>query len=160
MKRLIEPHCGLVLSRQLRRGCGWKMWNDWNKLCQGMLLRLAGMCINERWDRPGIRCWPPFANLACNVHYPALFEIFYQFRVVGDEYLPISQYNRKPSIRFKHRNKPCMLMNWPNFNAAPLICDNFDTSRFIFASVIMSEEGCSPCSAELVERRTISDAAP
>jgi len=57
-------------------------------------------------------------------------------------------------------NEPCMLINCPNFNAAPLICDNFDTNRFKFASVIMSEDDCSPCSDELVDRRRTSDAAP
>lgn len=54
-----------------------------------------------------------------------------------------------------------MLINCPNFNAAPRICDSFATSRLIFASVIITEPvlATSP-SDDVVDRRRISEAAP
>ena len=51
-----------------------------------------------------------------------------------------------------------MLINCPNFKAAPRICDSFMTKRLMFASVIMTDEDWS-CDPDPVLRR-ISEAAP
>jgi hypothetical protein len=55
---------------------------------------------------------------------------------------------------------PWMLRNCPTFSAAPRIRVSLDTRRVKFASVIMSEEGESFESADVVERRRSSEAAP
>lgn len=52
-----------------------------------------------------------------------------------------------------------MLINWPSFNAAPLILDSFDTSRETFDGVMMSEEDVCSSSPER-DRRKTSVAAP
>jgi hypothetical protein len=53
-----------------------------------------------------------------------------------------------------------ILRNWPTFSAAPHIRMSSDTRRVKFASVIMSKKGESVGSADVVERRSYSDAAP
>lgn len=50
-----------------------------------------------------------------------------------------------------------MLINCPSFNAAPRICESFETSRLMFASVIITDDGSEE--PEPVLRRT-SAAAP
>lgn len=54
---------------------------------------------------------------------------------------------------------PWIDMNWPNFNAAPLIRPRVDTSRLIFASLINTLPPL-PLLLPLVDRRIDSDAAP
>ena len=55
--------------------------------------------------------------------------------------------------------KPCMLINWPSFSAAPRIWDNLETRRFTLPSVNMSDDAASSFEG-LVERRTNSEAIP
>ncbi len=54
-------------------------------------------------------------------------------------------------------NGPWILINWPNFNAAPRIWVSFATSLRMLASD-MNTEGAG--SEEETERRSISPAAP
>ena len=57
-----------------------------------------------------------------------------------------------------NQDKPWILMNCPNFNAAPRIWVSLDTRRLIFPSVMMSEP--EALSWELVVRLRSSEAAP
>lgn len=60
--------------------------------------------------------------------------------------------------RMKGRDGPWIDMNWPSFNAAPLIRPRVDTSRLIFASLINTL--VLPLLPPVVDRRIDSDAAP
>lgn len=61
--------------------------------------------------------------------------------------------------RRERTDGPWIDMNWPNFNAAPLIRPRVDTSRLIFASLINTLPPL-PLLLPLVDRRIDSDAAP
>ena len=72
----------------------------------------------------------------------------------------VGRSQRKIRVRMRG-HEPWILRNCPTFSAAPRICVSLDTRRVKFASVIMSEDvGDSVDSADAVERRTNSEAAP
>jgi hypothetical protein len=53
-------------------------------------------------------------------------------------------------------HSPCMLINWPSFNAAPRIFPKVATSRLTLASLMKT----LPCPPPPVDRLKDSDAAP
>lgn len=60
----------------------------------------------------------------------------------------------------KKEDVPWIDMNWPNFNAAPLMRPRVETSRLIFASLINTLPPLFSPPFPAVDRRIDSDAAP
>jgi hypothetical protein len=101
---------------------------------------------------------PPSASWACSAHYLARGGRRGQAPGAAHVYLPGMGQGDVHGRRWLQI--PWILRNCPTFRAAPRIRVSLDTRRVKFASVIMSEEGESVESADVVERRRSSEAAP
>lgn len=144
--------------KQLRREHDRMMWNAIASLTleKNTLPPTGRGCVWRRESMKMNETLPPSANLACNEHCPEPSWKYLRFQEVKHDYLwcyiLILACNRQVW------KLPCILINWPSFNAAPRIWVNFDTRRLILPSVIINEDDA--WSSEDVERRMSSEAAP
>lgn len=79
-------------------------------------------------------------------------------RCYEEEYEEYEEYEEEDEEEYEEEDGPWIDMNWPSFNAAPLMRPRVDTRRLILASLINTL--ALPLLPPVVDRRIDSDAAP